>query len=340
VGWSVSEPGFGVTVVVPTYNAELTLQRLVERLEPALRSLGSEFELVLVNDGSRDRSWDIIKEQVANHTWVRGISLTRNFGQHNALLCGIRAARYDVVVTMDDDLQHPPEQIGLLLAALSNGFDVVYGIPREGRHGIWRDFASRTSKRIMRLAFDAEIPQGAGAFRAFKTSLREVFEKYHSPSVSIDVLLTWASTKVGSVVVDLDPRLAGESNYTLCKLIGHAVTMTTGFSTTPLRLASFMGFFFTAFGGLILTYVVGRYMIQGSIVPGFPFLASVIAIFSGVQLFCLGIIGEYLARIYLRSLGKPAYFILEECGLGNLQDGERIGESGGRDRSTSEHRER
>ena len=147
------------------------------------------------------------------------------------------------------------------------------------------------------------------AFRVFRTQLRQAFHDYESPFVSIDVLLTWATNRFGAVPVRHDPRKLGTSNYTIRKLLIHALNMMTGFSIVPLQIASVTGFVFTLFGFAVLIQVIGRYLIEGGAVPGFPFLASVIAIFSGAQLFALGIIGEYLARVHSRSMGRPTYAI-------------------------------
>src|ERR1051325_4573432 len=300
-----------VSVVVPVYNGELTLAALVERLQPALASLSAEYELVLVNDGSGDRSWGVIEQLVAKHPWVRGLNLMRNYGQHNALLCGIRAARCSVIVTMDADLQNPPEEIPKLLARLNEGFDVVYGTPLTEQHGLWRDLASRITKTALRSAAGADVATKVSAFRAFRASLREAFASYRSPFISIDVLRAWGTTRFDAVPVAHEPRKLGASNYTFRKLLTHALNMMTGYSTAPLRLASLIGFGFTLFGLALLVYVVGRYLVYGTSVPGFSFLASMIAIFSGAQLFALGIMGEYLARMHFRSMDRPAYTVRE-----------------------------
>src|SRR6187402_755229 len=150
------DPGLPtLSVVVPVYNAEATLRGLVERLEPVLRAHTSRFELVLVNDGSRDGTWRIVEELVARHPWVRGIDMLRNYGQHNALLCGIRAARHAYVVTMDDDLQHPPEELPKLLARLGPACDVVYGPPDAQRHGLLRGLASQMTKIVLQSSLGA-----------------------------------------------------------------------------------------------------------------------------------------------------------------------------------------
>jgi len=301
-----------LSVVVPVYNSEASLAELVARLRPVLEKHASPYELILVNDGSRDGSWPVIEELAGRHDWIRGINLMRNFGQHNALLCGIRAARHDIIVTMDDDLQNPPEEIPNLLEKLAQGFDAVYGTPETRQHGFFRNFASWITKLALQSSMGAETARHASAFRVFRTSLRDAFASYRSPFVSIDVLLTWGTSRFGAVRVDHRPRLTGTSNYTFRRLAVHALNMMTGFSTLPLQIASLTGFAFTLFGVILLAYVLVRYAIEGGSVPGFPFLASMIAIFSGAQLFALGIIGEYLARMHFRMMEKPTYVARKE----------------------------
>jgi undecaprenyl-phosphate 4-deoxy-4-formamido-L-arabinose transferase len=240
------------------------------------------------------------------------MNLMRNYGQHNALLCGIRAAQYATSVTIDDDLQHPPEEIPKLLARLSPDIDVVYGTPEAEQHGLWRNFASEVTKLAFKATMGVQVARDVGAFRAFRTQVRDAFASFHSPFLSIDVLLSWGTNRFAAVRVRHDPRHLGASNYTFRKLMAHAINMMTGFSTWPLRLASLIGFAFTLLGFAVLAYVLGRTLIEGSSVPGFPFLASVIAIFSGAQLFSLGIIGEYLARVYARTMERPAYVVRAE----------------------------
>lgn len=303
-----------LSVVVPVYNAALSLNDLAERLAAALPAISDRYELILVDDSSHDRSWDVVRELVARYPWVRGIKLMRNSGQHNALLCGIRAARYEIIVTIDDDLQHPPEHIASLLAKLDEGYDVVYGTPQREQHGLWRDLASRVTKLALQSAMGAETARHVSAFRVFHTRLRRAFGTYRGPFVSIDVLLTWGATRFAAVPVPHQPRTTGTSNYTFRKLVAHAMNMATGFSEVPLQLASWLGFGFTLFGVAILLYVLGRYLLEGGSVPGFPFLASIIALFSGVQLFVIGIFGEYLARMHFRLMDRPAYTVEVDTG--------------------------
>ena len=294
-----------ISVIIPVYNSEHVLAELVNRLQPVLEIEAAEYELIFVNDGSSDQSWKTICELSVSHSWLRGINFMRNYGQHNALLCGIRSARYDIIVTMDDDLQNPPEEIPKLLKKLGAGYDVVYGTPQKEQHGFWRNIASQVTKLVLKRAMDVHIARNVSAFRAFRTVVRNAFADYQGPFVSIDVLLTWGTTKFTAIPVRHDKRQEGLSNYTFKKLLTHALNMMTGFSTSPLRLASVTGFVFSLFGFGLLIYVIVQYLVVGSSVPGFPFLAAVISIFSGVQLFSLGIIGEYLARIHYRSMSRP-----------------------------------
>jgi len=247
-----------------------------------------------------------------SHGGVRGIDLARNFGQHNALLAGIRRARFDTIVTIDDDLQHPPEELSKLLAGLVQSLDVVYGCPDQRAHSTTRNLGSSMVRLALRSSMGAELARDVSAFRAFRTRLRDSFEHYRGSFISVDVLLTWGTARFGAVEVAHEARAVGSSNYDFRRLFTQAFNMLTGFSTVPLQLASWVGFAFTSFGALVLVYVVGRYMLEDGNVPGFAFLASIIALFSGAQLFALGVIGEYLARMHFRLMSKPAYVVRSE----------------------------
>lgn len=298
-----------LSVVVPVYNSEGSLRALVERLEPVLRANAAQFELILVNDGSRDGSWPVVLDLARQHPWIRGYDFMRNYGQHNALLCGIRAARFETVVTMDDDLQNPPEEVPKLLAELRRGFDVVYGTPANESHGLLRDLASQVTKLALQKSMGAATARKVSAFRAFKTRIRDSFADYRNPYVSLDVLLTWGTTRFTAVSVRQDARTIGASNYTIRKLMTHAMNMVTGFSTVPLQLASLVGFACTLLGIGILAYVLWSWFVNGGEVKGFTFLASMVAIFSGAQLFALGVVGEYLARMHFRMMDRPTYSV-------------------------------
>ncbi len=299
------------SVVIPVYNSEQTLEPLVCQLGEVLPAVASDYEVLLINDGSRDCSWEVICELSERFSWVRGINMMRNYGQHNALLCGLRAARSAVVITMDDDLQHPPREIPKLLERLNGGFDVVYGFPRKLPHSLWRNLFSRMTKRTLAFVMGIKSVREISAFRAFRTHLRDAFITYQSSGVIIDVLLSWGTTRFASVEVDEEPRQVGQSNYNFSKLVSQALLILTGYSMMPLRLASYVGFGFTVFGILVFLYTLYVYFLVGSI-PGFTFLASIISLFSGFQLFTMGIFGEYLARVFDRSMDRPTYVVGEQ----------------------------
>ena len=305
------EKRYTCSVVIPVYNSADTLEPLTKRLAQVLPQVASAYEVILVNDGSPDNSWQVICQLGQQFPWLRGLNLMRNYGQHNATLCGVRSARFEIIITMDDDLQHPPEEIPQLLAKLGEEYDVVYGIPFRRPHSWWRNWFSVIIKRVLAQVMGIPTIRDIGAFRAFHTRLRNAFADYCNPNVILDVLLSWSTSRFTVVTVDEKPREVGRSNYSFAKLFRVTMVVLTGFSTLPLRFASILGFGFTLFGIAVFLYVLAATLLSGSI-PGFPFLASIIALFSGTQLFALGIIGEYLARIFDRSMDRPAYVIGEE----------------------------
>jgi undecaprenyl-phosphate 4-deoxy-4-formamido-L-arabinose transferase len=308
-------------VVVPVHGTGEVLGELVGRVASVLGGAsGRQSEVILINDGSPESCWRGIEDLARRHANVRGIDLMRNYGQHNALLCGLRAALYDTTVTMDDDLQHPPEEIGKLLSRLDEGWDVVYGTPEKQRQPFWRKLASMLIRIALAGAIGAKRAKGVSAFRAVRTESRRAFADFRGPFVSLDVLLSWGTDRVTQVEVRHEARKSGTSGYSFWKLASHAADMMTGFSAWPLRVASVVGFGFTLFGLGVLAYVIGRFLMAGGSVPGFPFLASIIAIFSGAQLFALGIIGEYLARMHFRSMERPVYVVRGTTSEGSPED--------------------
>jgi glycosyltransferase involved in cell wall biosynthesis len=306
----------GVSVVVPVFRSGPTLSELVDRVGLALAD--TPHEVVLVDDGSPESTWEVVRSLATERDHVRALRLGRNFGQHNALVAGVRSAGYDVTVTIDDDLQNPPEEIPALLAALQAGLDVVYGSPFTASQDRWRRLAGRLSRWAMAGALGAENASRMTSFRAFRTDLRRAFDGEVGPSVSLDALLSWGTSSFGSVEVRHDARQEGSSNYSFRRLLRFAIDTATGYSALPLQMATTVGFATAVFGLGLLAWVLGRLVVEGGSAPGFPFLASAIAIFSGVQLMTLGIMGEYLARMHFRLMRKPTYVVAEEIGLSQV----------------------
>lgn len=301
-------PEPGVSVIVPVFNSQDTLEDLVSRVSAVLGESGRRFEILLVNDGSADKSWEQIVEISRTNMAVRGIDLRRNYGQHNATLCGLRHARYTISITMDDDLQHPPSEIPKLLEQIDRGWDVVYGRAGQRFHSNIRDRMSTVTKAFVGRATGLRRVVEQSPFRAVRTEIRTAFDGYMGPDLLLDVLLGWGTERFCSVAVAHHARSRGRSHYTLKRLFDMGLLALTAYSTAPLRLASWIGLAMTVFGLGVLLYVILLRVFFGSI-PGFPFLASLISIFGGAQLFTLGLFGEYLTRIFNRALGRPTYAI-------------------------------
>jgi glycosyltransferase involved in cell wall biosynthesis len=302
-----------VSVIVPVFRSVSTLEPLVERIFNTLDT--NCLEILLVDDGSPVETWIEVCRLASTHHFVRGIRLSRNSGQHSALLAGVRAAHGDVIVTLDDDLQNPPEEVPKLLDELSEEIDLVYGSPRQIAQAGWRRWSSVAIRRFLGSVLNADNVRKSNSFRAFKTSLRNGFDADLGPSVSLDALLSWSTTRSTSVEVAHAPRAEGKSHFNFRRLLRFAVDTMTGYSTTPLQAVLILGFLTAVFGLGVLGWVVGRSIFLDSSVPGFAFLASTIAIFSGVQLMTLGVIGEYLARMHFRVMQKPTYVVAETVGM-------------------------
>lgn len=301
----------GISVVVPVYQSTNTLNVLMDRVDATLAPLGA-YEVILVDDGSQNETWNTVHNLDAQWPQVLGVRLGRNYGQHNALVAGVRQASFPVVVTIDDDLQNPPEEIPRLVSKLmSENLDVVYGVPERAEHSLPRKLASRFTRLALSSGLGVDSALEVSSFRAFRTRTRDAFAGDVGTNVSLDALLSWGSGRFGSVRVRHNPRSTGASNYTFRKLVRFAIDTTTGYSTLPLQMASILGLVTAGFGLLVLMYVLIRPLVTGESVQGFPFLASTIAIFSGAQLLTLGIFGEYLARMHFRIMRKPTYVISE-----------------------------
>ena len=305
-----------VSVVVPVYRGSATLRELHCRTLEQLGADNDDWELIFVDDCSPDGSWEVIEQlhrEDPGH--VVALQMSRNFGQHAALLAGVRISTKDIVVTMDDDLQHRPSTISTLIGALGQGNDLVYGVPEKGEHAKWRNITSRTAKWILSNTIGAEQARNSSAFRAFRRELSDGWSRVSDPYVSLDVLLSWVTTSHAAIPIPMDERAAGTSNYSFLKLMRHMLNMMTGYSTRPLRLVTLLGFLASFAGLASLFFVIGRWWMTENATPGFAFLASMISVFGGLQLFALGVIGEYLGRMHVRSMSKPAYNVRRSVGI-------------------------
>lgn len=292
-----------VSVVVPVYNGERSVRALVERLAPVLAEAAGRFEVILVNDGSTDRSWPAIEELAALHRWVRGIDLERNYGQQNATLCGIRDARHEVVVTMDDDLEHPPESIPELLAPLDEGYDVVYGRNLPVGRGRTRTVGRRIIGAVGRWVVQVKQVHEASSFRALRTELRDAFSDYSESLVFLDLALTRGTRRFTSVPVARAPRYSGASNYRMGTLVAQALRMLVQASAAPLRVAAVVGAASALLGAA--SFTGGRGGRSGA-----PLLLASVA----GELFSLPVLGLYAVQGRSRRLRRPSYRVRRRTG--------------------------
>lgn len=304
-----------LSVVIPTFGGRHILPALVDRLRDALQ--GQSFEIILVHDGGPDGSWPTISELARADRRVRGINLRKNFGQHNAIMAGLAHARGEAIVTMDDDLQHSPKDIGALLRKLNEGYDVCYGTFKSRKHAAWKVVGSRINDYLATVLLGKPRGLYLSPFKCFSRAIRDELIKYDGPSVYVDGLIFAVTDNIASVEVEHHERPAGGGHYTLRKSVRLLLQMSTAGSIAPLRLSSFLGLIM-AFLGLLLA--VG-FTIQRLTDPNLPIgWASLIVtslILGGVQLLALGILGEYIGLLFLRVNARPQYVIAETV---NIED--------------------
>jgi len=315
---TIMKPAVEVSVVIPVYQSEATLRALTIRLLPVLRGIADNFEVIFVDDGSRDRSWQILKElQGENPDSVVAVRLMRNFGQHNAVMAGFHRARGNLVVTLDDDLQHPPEEITKLLTSLEqNDLDLVYGNYNRKQHASWRNFGSRLTVWFFQSIFKVHVTPTS--FRAMRRDLVESILPYDRNFTIIDGLLAWSTQRIGEVEVEHHPRASGSSGYSIRKLLLQLMNVVTNFSLAPLQLVSVFGIVSSLAGLMLALYYIYRYFSNAVGVPGYASLIVTVLVTSGLQLLSLGIIGEYLGRVLLNINKKPQF--IERKVLSGIQE--------------------
>jgi len=308
-----------LSVVIPVYRSRDTINPLVERLLAVVRQVPVSAEIILVNDGSPDDTWSVVRQvQQVHPDDVIAINLMRNFGQHNALMCGFRHARGEYIVTMDDDLQNPPEEIPKLLQSIrQTGLDLVYGQYAGKQHASWRNLGSLVVNSFYRLVF--HTTRTVTSFRIIRRPLVQSILPYDLNFTYIDGLLAWNTQQVGEVLVDHRPRATGRSGYSLGKLLNLSLNLFTNFSLLPLQLVSAVGFLVACCGILAAGFYLLRYLMADITVPGFASLIIAILVMGGLQLLSLGMIGEYLGRLHLNVNRKPQYTVREILGATEIR---------------------
>ena len=296
-----------LSVVIPVYRSARTLPLLVSRLLAVLDDLGGESEIVFVDDGSGDDSWQVLCQLQARHPGrIVAVQLMRNYGQHNALMCGFRHARGRWIVTMDDDLQNPPEEIPKLLAAIEEqDLDLVYGCCDVRRQRRWRNVGSWLVNRFARLVFASNVD--IGPFRIIRRQLLQSIFSYNLNFTFVDGLLAWNTQRIGQVKVEHHPRASGRSGYSLGRLLVLAINLFTNFSLLPLQLVSVLGLLVAICGFAAGGFYLVQYLLANIGVPGYASVIVAVLVLGGTQLLALGMIGEYLGRLHLNVNRKPQY---------------------------------
>jgi len=300
-----------VSIVVPVYRSEPILPHLVAKVEEAFAALPWTYELILTNDVSPDRSWEVIAELARTHPQVRGICLAKNVGQHNATMAGLGSVRGDIVVIMDDDLQHPPDAIARLIDAIRAGADVCYTRYANRQHATWKKFGSWFNDRIATILLNKPAGLYLSSFKALRRNIVDQVVKYDGPYAYVDGLILDITRRIDVVTIEHQARFTGEGNYNLRRSISLWLKMATSFSVFPLRVATFLGMLLTAISVIGIVVIVGRKLLHPDLATGWASLIVTMLFVGGIQTFCLGMLGEYLGRAYLKINKKPQYVIRE-----------------------------
>jgi glycosyltransferase involved in cell wall biosynthesis len=305
-----------VTILVPCYNEETSLDVLYQHLQIVVKKLNNyNFTILLVNDGSKDNTLTKMKELHANNPSVSYLSLSRNFGKENAMLAGLDYAEGDAVILMDADLQDPPELIPQMLQEWEKGFDDVYARRRTRLGETWfKRISAHWYYRILQKFADIEIPADVGDFRLLDRQAVNALCSLREKQRYTKGLFSWIGFNKKEILFDREPRAVGNSKMNFIKLFSLAVDGITSFSVAPLRLASVLGFLISSVAFIYLLFVIGKTLLFGDPVAGYPSMISVILFMGGIQLVVLGIIGEYVGRIFYEAKGRPDYLVSEYNG--------------------------
>lgn len=314
-----------LSIVVPVYGSEKILPELVAQVDRVMKEKLWNYELIFVCDQSPDQSWSAIQRLGVENPCVRGILLRMNAGQHNALMAGLSQASGDIIITMDDDLQHSPADIPALVAKIESGSDVVYANFKTRKHPLWKILGSRVNNAVAGYLMKKPNELYLSPFRAFKAVIRDEILKYRGPYVYVDGLILSVTRNITTVDVNHHDRFAGDSRYGLKKSISLWLKMATNFSIIPLRITSLVGILFAGLGFLLAILLIIQKFTLNTMPIGWSSLIVAILIIGGVQLLALGMIGEYLGRLLLTVNARPQYVISEQIGFASDNDnGESI----------------
>ena len=301
-----------ISVVIPCYRSENTIETVTDSLVFALKQRQEDFEIILVNDGSPDNVWSRIKELTKKyHGVVKGINFTKNFGQHAALLAGYRLSKGDIVISMDDDGQTDPANIWKLVDRINEGFDVVYAKYPDTKETAFRRFGSALNNKMSEVLIQKPKNVKGTSFNAIRRYVIDDMVRYDKSYPYIGGLVYRSTSNIGDVEIEHHERIEGKSGYTLAKLINLTLNGFTAFSVKPLRISSILGMIIAVFGFVYALVIIGMKIGGVDIQLGYSSLMSAILIIGGMIMFLLGIVGEYVGRIYIGINNSPQYVIKE-----------------------------
>ncbi|CAD6542169.1 glycosyltransferase family 2 protein [Paraburkholderia sabiae] len=307
----VDQKTYSLSIVVPVYRSAEILPLLVRTVGEEMHSAGLDgrFELVLVNDSSPDNSWEVIRTLAREFPFVKGISLRRNFGQHNATMAGLNHATGEFVVIMDDDLQHPPSAIGTMVATLLEGYDVCYTNYLNRQHAAWKKFGSKFNDWVATRLLDKPKGLYLSSFKALRKEVVDEVIKYDGPYAYLDGLILDVTRSIKTVDIHHQARQDGKGNYNLSRSLSLWLKMATSFSVLPLRIASIAGFSLASLSMVFIAIVIIEKLRHPEIQAGWSSLIATILFIGGIQTLCIGMVGEYLGRTYLKLNRKPQYVV-------------------------------
>lgn len=305
--------GKKVSFVIPCYRSEHTLPHVILEIEDTMKGMESyEYEVILVNDCSPDRTWETICSLCESKKYICGINFAKNFGQHAALMAGLRSTSGDYVVCLDDDGQTPANEVGKLLAGLEEGYDAVYAKYEHKQHSAFRNLGSKVNERMTRIMLEKPAELYLSSYFAVKRFVVEDMIRYENSYPYVIGLVLRATRNITNVVVQHREREEGSSGYTLKKLIALWFNGFTAFSVKPLRIATGLGVFCACMGFLYGIYTIIKKLINPAVPLGFSSLMAALVFFGGMIMIMLGLIGEYIGRIYISMNNSPQYVIREQ----------------------------
>jgi len=298
-----------VSVVIPVFNEELVLHEFYPRLKKEAENWGKSYELLFVDDGSTDNSFELICKWKKIDSNIRVIKFTRNFGQQAAVLAGFRQSRGDIVVQIDSDLQNPPEEIKRLLGAFADEVDLVVTVPRKRRDSSLRILGSKVLHSLAQALFGNRFKLNLSSFRAMRRSVLEKIDQCQDRSRYMAVLMSWMAVPTVHVEVDHHLRKTGQTKYGILPLLRLTWDLITGYSNFPLRLVTYLGLLGAGLGFAIMMFLLYQRLVAGILIEGFVVLSAVFSFFAGVQLLSIGFLGEYLSRVHLQIQNRPDYIV-------------------------------